>query len=56
MNRDEFDKAERDEVTEQDFKDAFKMLLSDAPDRPRSENRQPTKAERHKRWRLWRRR
>ena len=47
--------VERDEASEQDFTDAFKMLLQDAPDRPRSENRQPTTEELRTRWRLHRR-
>ena len=47
--------VERDEATAADLCDAFKMLLADAPDRPRSENRQPTKAELEQRWKLERR-
>lgn len=46
---------EREEASEQDFTDAFRMLLKDAPDRPRSENREPTKEELETRWKLERR-
>lgn len=46
---------ERDEASEQDFTDAFRMLLRDAPDRPKSENREPTKEELETRWKLERR-
>ena len=46
---------ERDDVPMEDFRDAFKMLLKDAPIRPRSENREPTKEEVSRRWKLERR-
>ena len=46
---------ERDDVPMRDFRDVFKMLLRDAPNRPRSENREPTKAEVSRRWKLERR-
>ena len=43
---------ERDDASEKDLWDAFKMMLRDAPKRPRSENREPTKAEISQRWKL----
>lgn len=43
---------ERRPVTERDFKDAFRMLLSTVVNRPRSENRQPSKVELEQRYRL----
>ena len=46
---------ERDEALADDIIDAFKMMFQDTPDRPRSENREPTKAELNRRWKLERR-
>ncbi len=46
---------EHDAASDDDFTDAFKMLPSPALDRPKSENRQPTKAELDQRWKLERR-
>ena len=46
---------ERDDVPMRDFRDIFKMLLQDALNRPRSENREPTKDELNQRWKLERR-
>ena len=55
MNRDKIKKVERDPVTLGDFEDALKsVLLSPVPDRPRSENREPTREERNQRWKLTR--
>ena len=45
----------RDDVPMRDLRDVFKMLLRDAPNRPRSENREPTKEEVSRRWKLERR-
>lgn len=57
MNRDEIDKVERDPVTRKNFTDALRQILTtDEPKRPRSENRDPTKAELEQRWKLKRRR
>lgn len=57
MNRNQFDKTEREPVTRAEFEEALKQILaSDAPERPTSENREPTKAELEKRWKLVRRR
>ena len=40
----------------QDFEDALKtVLLAEIPDRPRSENREPTRDELNRRWKLTRR-
>ena len=47
--------AEREDVTEKDLADAFGMLLQDAPDRPKSRNREPTREELNRRWKLERR-
>ena len=46
--------VERDDATMDDLTDAFKMLLKDAPDRPKSENRRPTNEELNRRWKLTR--
>ena len=46
---------ERDGTTEKDLADVFGMLLRDAPDRPRSRNREPTREELDRRWKLERR-
>ena len=42
----------RDEVSEADLRDAARMLLAPAPDRPRAVNKEPTKAQLAQRWRL----
>ena len=56
MNRDEFDKTDRREATKEDLGDALKqVLIGPAKDRPRSENREPTKEELTARYRLDRR-
>ena len=56
MNRQEIDAVERDEVTERDLKDALRqMLLVPMKSRPRSENREPTREELSRRYRLERR-
>ncbi len=53
MNRKRFEETERRDVSEQDVMDALTQILaSDAPRRPRSENREPTKAELERRYRL----
>lgn len=46
---------ERDPVAERDLRDVFALLTRDAPDRPRSENREPTRNELKRRWKLERR-
>ena len=56
MNRDEFDKTEREPVSRKDFEAALRQILaSDEPERPHSENREPSKAELEQRWKLERR-
>ena len=56
MNRKEFDKTGRRAASEADLKDALRqVLVAEEPDRPRSENRQPSKAELSRRYRLDRR-
>ena len=56
MNRDEHDKTERRETSKRDLEDALKqVLIAPAENRPRSENREPTKEELTKRYRLDRR-
>ena len=53
MNRKQFDKMERRGVSKQNFLNAFAQILaSDQPERPRAENREPTKAELERRYRL----
>jgi len=56
MNRREIDAVERDPVTREDLEDALAQVLT-APmeDRPRSENREPTREELNRRVRLERR-
>ena len=50
------DDIERDEVTREDLENALKqVLLSPAESRPRSENREPTREELSRRYRLERR-
>ena len=56
MNRREIDAVERDEVEEDEFLDALKqVLLAEPESRPRSENREPTREELSRRYRLERR-
>ena len=53
MNRKQFDKMERRGVSKQNFLNALAPILaSDQPERPRAENREPTKAELERRYRL----
>ncbi len=53
INRKQFGKTERRPVSKQDFMDALTQILaSDEPERPRAENREPTKAERETHYRL----
>ena len=57
MNRREIDAVERDDVTREDLEDALQqVLLAQTDDRPRSENREPTREEVKVRFRLERRR
>lgn len=57
MNRREIDAVERDEVTEKDLLDALRqVLLTETEERPRSENREPTRDEVEVSFRLERRR
>lgn len=51
----EFEKTERGEVSMDDFEDAFRQVLSH-PDKPKkkSENREPTKEELNRKWKLGR--
>ena len=55
MNRDEFAKTDRREVSDEDVKDALKGVLLAPRGKARSENRQPSKEELAKRYRLDRR-
>lgn len=56
MNRREIDATERDDVTREDLKDALKqVLLAPVASRPRSENREPSRGELSRRYRLERR-
>ena len=56
MNRQAIDAVERTPVEEKDLKDALRqVLLSESADRPRSENREPTREEVEVRFRLERR-
>ena len=56
MNRKEIDAVERDEVTREDLEDALKqVLLTPMESRPRSENREPSREELRRRYRLERR-
>ena len=57
MNRAEIESVERDDVSREDLEDALKQVLTSAvDDRPRSENREPTREELNRRVRLERRR
>ena len=51
MNRKEFDRTERKEVTKKDFENMFKTILNSKPPQP-SENREPTEQELSEKWRL----
>ena len=56
MNRREIEAVERDEVTRKDFEDALaQVLLAPMESRPRSENREPTREELSRRYRMERR-
>ena len=52
MNKRQFDKVERREVSEVDFKDALKQVLLAPRGKTKSENRQPREAEFNQKWRL----
>lgn len=43
---------ERDEATENDLRDVFRMLLQHTPKPPPSENREPTREELKRKWKL----
>ena len=55
MNRNQFDKTERRDVSDKDLKDALKNVLLAPRGKVRSENREPTKEELVERYRLDRR-
>ena len=56
MNRKLIDKTEPDKPKRRDVQDALKdVLLSLAPDRPRSDNQEPTREKFNQRWKLDRR-
>ncbi len=55
MNRDEIDKVERDPVARKDLEDALKQVLTAPRGDVRSENREPTRKELGRRWKLRRR-
>ena len=55
MNRNQFDKTERRDVSDKDLKDALKGVLLGPRGKTRSENREPTKKELGARYRLDRR-
>ena len=56
MNRREIDAAKRDDVTREDLEDALaQVLLAPMESRPRSENREPSREELNRRYRLERR-
>ena len=55
MNRDEFEKTERRDVSDDDLKDVLKGVLLAPRGKARSENRQPSEDELAKRYRLDRR-
>ena len=52
MNRNQFDKTQRRDVSDKDVKDALKSVLLAPRGKARSENREPTKAELEARYRL----
>lgn len=55
MNRKEIDKAEREDVSRDDFENALKSVLLAPRGDARSENREPTKKELETRWKMTRR-
>ncbi|MDE0692583.1 MAG: hypothetical protein OXI55_10120 [Gammaproteobacteria bacterium] len=55
MNRDEINKVQRDPVTRTDLEDALKQVLTAPRGDVRSENREPTKQELERRWKMRRR-
>ena len=56
MNRKEIEAVERDDVTLDDLEDALRqVLLAPVESRPKSENREPTREELSRRYRLERR-
>ena len=55
MNRNQFDKTDRRDVSDKDLKDALKGVLLAPRGKARSENRQPTKEELAERYSLDRR-
>ncbi len=55
MNRREIDAVERDEVTREDLEDALAQVLLVPQGSVRSENREPTREELERRYRLERR-
>ena len=55
MNRNQFDKTDRRVVTDKDLKDALKDVLLAPRGKERSENREPTREELGRRYRLGRR-
>ena len=52
MNRNQFDKTQRREVPEDDFEAALKAVFLAPQSATKRENREPTKAEIEKKWRL----
>ena len=52
MNRNQFDKTERREVSKRDLLDALKGVLLAPRGKARSKNREPTKADLEARYRL----
>lgn len=52
MNRNQFDKTERRDVSEDDFEAALEAVFLAPKGKVRSENRTPTNAELEERWRL----
>lgn len=52
MNRNQFDKTERREVSEDDFDAALEAVFLAPKGKVRSENRRPTNAELEEKWRL----
>lgn len=55
MNRSEIDAVERDKVEEDEFMAALEQVLLAPQGNVRSENREPTREERERRYRLERR-
>lgn len=52
MNKQHFNKIKRRPVSEDDLKDALEQVLLAPRGKVRSENREPTKEELEKKWRL----